>query len=148
MKTRRVVTGYNKDARSVVKWDTEIESKPGRDRFEKVDLWATDSLPARLTDDDPTQWNLGTSLANGSVFRLCRYEPGCAERWHRTDTLDYAVVVSGEIDLQLDEGDVHLNTGDIVVQRGTMHNWFNRGTKTCVIAFVLIAIEGGEATGW
>ena len=53
MKTRRVVTGHNKDGRSMVKWDTEIESKPGRPGFEKMDLWATDSLPAHLTEDDP-----------------------------------------------------------------------------------------------
>ena len=57
MKTRRVVTGVNKDGRSVVKWDSELEAKPGRDRFEKVDLWATDTLPARLTEEDPTAWN-------------------------------------------------------------------------------------------
>jgi quercetin dioxygenase-like cupin family protein len=148
MKTRRVVTGHNQDGKSVVKWDTEIEGKSGRDRFEKVDLWATTSLPVRLTEDDPTLLDLGTSLANGSVFRLGRYEPGVAERWHRTDTLDYGIVLSGEIWMQLDEGEVHLKAGDIVVQRGTIHNWVNRGTVPCVVAFILIATEGGASTGW
>ncbi len=148
MKTRRVVTGHNQDGKSMVKWDTEIEGKSGRDRFEKVDLWATDSLPVRLMEDDPILWDLGTSLANGSVFRLGRYEPGVAERWHRTDTLDYGIVLSGEIWMQLDEGEVHLKTGDIVVQRGTIHNWVNRGTVPCVMAFILIATEGGASTGW
>jgi mannose-6-phosphate isomerase-like protein (cupin superfamily) len=148
MKARRVVTGHNKDGRSVVKWDTEIASKPGRNRFEKVDLWATDSLPARLTEDDPAEWTFGTTMANGSVFRFCRYEPGVAERWHRTDSIDYGIVLSGEIDMQLDEGEVHLKAGDIVVQRGTLHNWVNRGTGPCVMAFILIATEGGAATGW
>jgi quercetin dioxygenase-like cupin family protein len=147
-KTRRVVTAHNKDGRSVVKWDTEIESKPGREHFEKTDLWATDSLPAHLTEDDPTQWDLGTSLANGSVFRLCHFKPGVTERWHRTDSLDYGIVLSGELVMQLDEGDVHLKTGDIVIQRGTIHNWVNRGTETCVMAFILIATEGGASTGW
>ena len=59
MKTRRVVTGLNKDGRSVVKWDSELESTPGRDRFEKVELWATDTLPAHLTEDDPTTMEPG-----------------------------------------------------------------------------------------
>jgi len=133
----------------VIKWDTEIESKPGRPSFEKTDLWATDSLPAHLPEDDPAQWeNLGTSLANGSVFRLCHFEPGVAERWHRTDSLDYGIVLSGELDMQLDEGEVHLKTGDIIIQRGTIHNWVNRGTEPCVVAFILIATEGGASTGW
>jgi quercetin dioxygenase-like cupin family protein len=148
MKTRRVVTDNNKDGRSFVKYDTEIESKAARAGFEKLDLWATDSLPARLTQDDPATWDFGTTLANGSVFRLCLYEPGVAERWHRTDSLDYGIVLYGEIDMQLDEGEVHLITGDTVIQRGTLHNWVNRGTKSCLIAFILIATEGGVATGW
>ena len=132
----------------MIKWDTELESKPGRPHFEKVDLWATDSLPARLTEDDPILWDLGTSLANGSVFRFCLFKPGVEERWHRTDSLDYGIVLSGEVSMQLDEGEVHLKAGDIVIQRGTMHNWVNRGTETCVMAFILIATEGGKSTGW
>jgi len=148
MKARRVVTGHDHQGRSVVKWDSELEGKPGRPRFEKVDLWATDSLPARLPEDDPTTWEFGTSIAGGSVFRFCRYDPGVAERWHRTDTIDYAIVISGELWMQLDEGEVHLKAGDVVIQRGTMHNWVNRGTEPCIVAFILIATEGGASTGW
>jgi mannose-6-phosphate isomerase-like protein (cupin superfamily) len=47
-------------------------------------------------------------------------------------------VISGEIDMQLDDSEVHLRAGDVLVQRGTIHNWVNRGNKPCVIAFVLI----------
>ena len=68
MKTRRVVTGHNKDGRSVIKWDTEIESKPGRPQFEKTDLWATDSLPAHLPEDDPTQWRPGNQFGEWLRF--------------------------------------------------------------------------------
>lgn len=57
---------------------------------------------------------------------------------HRTRTVDYAVVVSGEIDLLLDDTDIHLKAGDAVVQRGTNHAWVNRGEQPCRIAFVLI----------
>jgi quercetin dioxygenase-like cupin family protein len=57
---------------------------------------------------------------------------------HRTETIDYAIVLSGEITLVLDGGDVDLKTGDIVVQCGTNHAWSNRSSAPCVVAFVLI----------
>lgn len=148
MKIRRIVTGHNEHGKSMVKWDSELESQPGRPGFEQVLLWATDRLPPQLTDADPHTWELGTSLANGSVLRLGRYEPGVAARWHRTDTIDYGIVLAGELWMQLDEGEVHLKTGDVVIQRSTIHNWENRGTEPCVMAFILIATEGGESTGW
>lgn len=148
MKVRRVVTEINEDGKSVVKWDSEIESQSGRPNFEQVPLWATDTLPVQLTDEDPITRDLGTSVANGSVFRIARYEPGVAERWHVTDTIDYAVVLSGELWMELDEGEVHLKPGDVVIQRSTIHNWVNRGPEPCLVAFILIATEGGKATGW
>ena len=95
-----------------------------------------------------------TTLPNGTVFRVIEYQPGVAARNHRTDSIDYAVIVSGEIDMELDGQSVHLKAGDVVVQRGTIHNWTNNGTQPCVIAFVLIDAKpvtaGGkvlEATG-
>jgi quercetin dioxygenase-like cupin family protein len=148
MKIRRIVTGHDQNGKSRVKWDSEFETQAGRTGFEQAVLWATDSLPVRLTDEDPSTWELGTSLANGSVLRIARYEPGVSERWHRTDSLDYGIVLSGELWMQLDAGDVHLQAGDVVIQRGTIHNWENRGTEPCVVAFILIATEGGESTGW
>jgi mannose-6-phosphate isomerase-like protein (cupin superfamily) len=57
---------------------------------------------------------------------------------HRTRSVDYAIVMSGEIDMLLDESEVHLKQGDVIVQRGTNHAWVNHGDKTCRIAFVLI----------
>ncbi|MGA8971848.1 MAG: cupin domain-containing protein [Pseudolabrys sp.] len=69
-----------------------------------------------------------------------RYQPGVAARNHRTDSIDYAVVISGAIEMGLDDGVVvKLKAGDVLVQRGTMHNWVNRGTEDCVVAFVLIS---------
>jgi quercetin dioxygenase-like cupin family protein len=147
-KIRRVVTGHNHEGRGMVKWDGEIEAIPGRPGFSQVPLWATKQLPAKLTEEDPTTWDIGTTIAGGSVFRIVRYEPGVAKRWHRTDSVDYGIVLSGEIWMQLDEKEVHLKAGDVVIQRGTIHNWVNRGTEPCLVAFILIATEGGEATGW
>ncbi|MBI5966997.1 MAG: cupin domain-containing protein [Deltaproteobacteria bacterium] len=148
MKIRRIVTGHNNEGRSIVKWDSEVEAIPGRPGFSYVPLWATKQLPAKLTNEDPSTWEIGTTIADGSVFRIIRYEPGVAKRWHRTDSVDYAVVLSGEIYMQLDEEEVHLKAGDVMIQRGTMHNWVNRGTEPCLIAFVLVATEGGQSTGW
>ena len=63
-------------------------------------------------------------------------------------SIDYAVVISGEIDMGLDDGvNVHLKAGDVLVQRGTIHNWVNNGTAPCVIAFVLIASKPVTAGG-
>ena len=147
-KIRRVVTGHNKEGKSIVKWDSETEVIPGRPGFSQAPMWATKELPARMTEEDPAQWELGTSIAGGSVFRVARYEPGVEKRWHRTDTVDYGVVLSGEIIMQMDEGEVLLKAGDMIVQRGTIHNWVNRGPAPCIIAFILIATKGGQATGW
>ncbi|MFQ5737434.1 MAG: cupin domain-containing protein [Acidobacteriota bacterium] len=58
---------------------------------------------------------------------------------HTTQTIDYGIVLSGEIDLELDEGEVHLTPWDVVVQRGTRHAWRNRSAQPCTIAFVLIS---------
>jgi mannose-6-phosphate isomerase-like protein (cupin superfamily) len=57
---------------------------------------------------------------------------------HRTQTVDYVVILSGEIDMLLDESEVHLNAGDVVIQRGTNHAWVNRGNQPCKVAFVLM----------
>jgi mannose-6-phosphate isomerase-like protein (cupin superfamily) len=57
---------------------------------------------------------------------------------HRTRSVDYAIVLSGEIDMLLDDSEIHLKSGDVVVQQGTNHAWINRGKEVCRIAFVLI----------
>lgn len=145
---RRVVTGVNKEGKSCIKWDSEITPVPGRPGFGNIEMWATKKLPAEQTEDDPRDWKLGTSLAGGSVFRLAEYQPNVAVRWHRTDSVDYAICLSGEMVMQMEEGEVILKPGDVVVQRGTMHNWKVHGDKPCVMAFILIATEGGASTGW
>ena len=88
--------------------------------------------------DDVEQWQ---------VFRVVEFAPGVAPRVHRTDSIDYAVVMSGEIDMELDDSVIHLKAGDVLVQRGTIHNWVNRGTEACVIAFILIDAKPVEIGG-
>jgi hypothetical protein len=60
---------------------------------------------------------------------------------HKTDTIDYAIVLSGEIYALMDEGELLLKTGDVLIQRGTNHAWSNRTDEPCCIAFVLIDAE-------
>ncbi len=111
-------------------------------------VWTTDTSPAINTgDEDGSTREVGTTHAGGTVFRIVRYEPGVAPRVHRTDSIDYAVVISGTIDMELDGSSVTLKAGDVLVQRGTIHNWVNRGTEPCVIAFVLVDAKPVAAGG-
>jgi quercetin dioxygenase-like cupin family protein len=97
---------------------------------------------------DPTKSSFKTTEENGSVFRVVCYEPGVTPRNHRTDSIDYAVVLSGEIEMELDDGViVKLRAGDLLVQRGSIHNWVNRGKDDCIIAFVLISAHPVSAAG-
>jgi mannose-6-phosphate isomerase-like protein (cupin superfamily) len=57
---------------------------------------------------------------------------------HRTKTIDYALILSGEIDMLLDDSEIHLKAGDVVIQRGTNHAWANRGNQPCQVAFVMV----------
>ena len=140
LQLRRVVTGHDANGRAVVKIDEVsknlISSRPGSTACV---VWTSESFPVDNTgDDDEGLRKTGTTLNNGTVFRVVEFAPGVAPRVHRTDSIDYAVVISGEIDMELDDSVVHLKAGDVLVQRGTIHNWVNRGTEACVIAFILI----------
>jgi len=90
---------------------------------------------------------VGTTIPNGTIFRILEFAAGLAPRNHRTDSIDYIVVLSGEIDMELDNTVVHLKAGDVMVQRGTIHNWVNRGTEACLLAVILIAAKAVEAGG-
>ena len=90
---------------------------------------------------------MGTTLENGSVFRVLELVTGVSPRNHRTDSIDHAIFMSGETDMKLDDTTVHLKAGDVLVQRGTIHNWVNRGTEPCVIAFVRTAAKPVTAGG-
>jgi mannose-6-phosphate isomerase-like protein (cupin superfamily) len=138
---RRVVTGHDANGRAIVKIDeiakNQVSSRPGATASV---VWTTEGFPIDNTgEDDAGLRKTGTTLDNGTVFRILELAPGVSPRNHRTDSIDYAVVMSGEVDMVLDDTTVHLKAGDVLVQRGTIHNWINRGTVPCVIAFVLIA---------
>ncbi len=146
---RRIVTGHDADGRAIVQIDeiakNLVSARPGATAGV---VWTTEGFPVDNNGDaDEGLRKTGTTLANGTVFRILELAPGNSPRNHRTDSIDYAVVMSGEIDMELDGTTVHLKAGDVLVQRGTIHNWVNRGTEPCVIAFVLIAANPVEAGG-
>jgi quercetin dioxygenase-like cupin family protein len=146
---RRVVTGHDANGRALVKIDEVSKNLvSGRPGATSCVVWTTESFPVNNTGDaDEATRQVGTTLNNGTVFRVVEFAPGVAPRNHRTDSIDYAVVMSGEIDMELDDSVVHLKAGDVLVQRGTIHNWLNRGTVPCVIAFVLIDAKPVEVGG-
>ena len=149
LRLRRVVTGHDANGKAVVKIDEVSQNlSTGRPGRSACVVWTTESLPVDNTGDaDQGLRQVGTTLNNGTVFRVIEFSPGVAPRNHRTDSIDYAVVMSGEIDMELDDTVVHLKAGDVLVQRGTIHNWVNRGTEPCVMAFILIdakPVEIGE----
>jgi mannose-6-phosphate isomerase-like protein (cupin superfamily) len=130
-------------------------------------VWVTDQTPADISGTtDRAATNIGIAPPhNGSVFRILDIPPtppeietleqdylhkqigdhaprkGLPPRhplMHRTLTIDYAIIMQGEIDMLLDDSEVHLKAGDVLVQQGTNHAWVNRGTQPCRIAFILI----------
>jgi len=148
---RRVVTTIDSKDKAVVLLDGANPHKKVRPQAQTVSrlLWVTDQTPADLSGSaDRAAIDIGIMPPRGgTVFRIVEFAPGVAPRNHRTDSIDYAVIVSGEIDMELDDSVVHLKAGDVLVQRGTIHNWVNRGTQPCVIAFVLIDAKPVEVDG-
>jgi hypothetical protein len=165
---RRVVTGLDTDNKASTLFDSRLTLKPGPYGIAAVNLWITDSYPPTLTfKDDPATKPIGISPPdNGTKLRVVEFPPldpateakmepnflmkSVGDRaparglpvkhplMHRTRSLDYAVVLSGEIDMMLDASLVHLKPGDVVVQQATNHGWINHGTQPCRILFVLM----------
>ncbi len=84
--------------------------------------------------DDRLKMTQGIGLAPEGPTRERPRHPSM----HRTGTIDYALILSGEIDMLLDDSEVHLKAGDVLVQRGTNHAWVNRGDAPCLVAFILV----------
>ncbi len=150
LKIRCVVTGHSADGRAKVAVDeiakNVISNRPGA---QSCVVWSTKGFPVDNDGfNDPTAGSFKTTVDNGTVFRIVHYGPGVAPRNHRTDSIDYAVVMSGAIEMHLDDGVVvKLKAGDVLVQRGTIHNWVNPNREPCVIAFVLISAKPVKAGG-
>ncbi|MDB5546248.1 MAG: cupin domain protein [Hyphomicrobiales bacterium] len=140
---RRVVTGHDAAGRAVVAIDeiaaNLVSRRPGHTSYV---IWSNDTTPADNDEDgDAGLRDIADCGQEGAIFRVIEFAPGVAPRMHRTLTVDYAVVISGEILMRLDDSEVTLRAGDCLVQRGTIHDWVNTTDQPCVMAFVLIAAK-------
>ncbi|MCX9146545.1 cupin domain-containing protein [Erythrobacter sp. WG] len=139
---RRIVTGHDAQGRAVIRSDDLLPVEPipsGDAAFSLV--WTTASVPADNNDEtDGRLRDAALTLHRGSVLRIVDMLPGGQSPFHRSSSIDYGIVLSGAVELELDEGAVaSAQAGDIVVQRGTVHLWRNpSASEVCRIAFVLI----------
>jgi quercetin dioxygenase-like cupin family protein len=145
---RRVVTGHDASGKAIVTIDDVLPGRSMRAGVTASVAWTSEGFPVDNNGDaDEGKRQTGTTHTNGTVFRIIEFAPGNVGRDHRTDSIDYLCILSGEIDMDIDGAEVHLKAGDVMVQRGTIHNWINRGREPCVIAFVLIAAHSAVAGG-
>jgi mannose-6-phosphate isomerase-like protein (cupin superfamily) len=163
---RRVVTGLDANNHAVVLFDSRIPLKADSPVISSTNFWITDETPPSLSKEDTANRPIGVSPPdNGTKFRIVEFAPldaateaklppemimkgvnhppgkGIAVKhpmMHRTRTLDYAMILSGEIDMMLDDTSVHLRQGDVIVQQATNHGWVNHGSQPCRILFVLM----------
>ena len=163
---RRVVTGLDERNHSVVLFDNRMPLNSVAPGIVATNFWITDRYPPSLSKLDPSARPIGTAPPdNGTKFRVVEFaslDPATEAKMppdmimkgitnapakgipvthplmHRTRSLDYAVILSGEIDMMLDDISVHLKQGDVIVQQATNHAWINRGTQPCRILFVLM----------
>lgn len=142
MKIRRVVTGHDANGKAIIVKDgdmTNVKVMPSG--HSGCVMWVTDETPSTVDgDEDPAFRDMGIAPPKlGSVLRILELAPGKPAFMHRTDTIDYCIVLQGQCVMKLDDGaEVALNAGDILVQRGTWHGWEVRGETCCRLAFVLI----------
>lgn len=147
---RRVITGM-KDGKSVIERDEIVtnvsEEYPG---MVMSDVWCTGSMPVNLNEEKVIpNIALPHTPDNGTYFRYVSIPPDKSmgiehvvgqphPLMHQTTTLDYIIILSGEMYLIMEEGETLLKTGDIVIQRGTNHAWSNRTEEPCIQLAVLI----------
>ena len=152
--TRRVVIGNSAAGEAVVLTDEPIEavSRGLGHGIVGSEMWSTEATPVDASEAGEAAQRQGfvkhynnynyVGSGQGTTFRITRWEPGHARFTHRTQTVDYDVVLEGEIDLELDDSrTVHLRAGDVVILRGCRHTWMNRSDRPAVTAFVLIDAE-------
>lgn len=133
---RRVVTGLDADGKSCVIIDGAIPRPASTSNL----VWQS-SLPADNSgnaDAAAKPFDIATVHHAGSNFLLIEFAPGTVPGMHVTDTLDYFVMLSGQVTLELDSGAVTLSPGDFVVNRGVMHGWRNDGSEPAVLAAMTV----------
>ncbi len=156
LKVRRIVTGHNASGIGVVKTDEWVPpASRGIAGITGCEMWSTDQMPIDNSAAADAAQRAGLVKHNnyvgtggGTTFRIDELLPGNARFTHRTETLDYCIQLSGEVDCELESGEVvHLKPGDVLIQRGTKHTWVNRGSVPAVGAAVMIDAKAVEVDG-
>lgn len=143
---RRVVTGHDECGKSVLLSDAtppQPHSMRGRDvGADFFEIWSVaDTVPTLTSTEsrEPTERAFTIMPTAGHLLRLIDIYPphlgGKRTVMHRTRTLDYVVVIHGEVVLVLEDSEILLRIGDVVVQRGTNHAWENRSDTIARMAF-------------
>ena len=150
-KIRRIVTGHTKEGIAIFTGDENFETEviPTGDAAMSL-MWTTASVPADLNDDTDGRYReAGTTLNGGSVIRVVDMLPGAQSPFHRSSSIDYGIVLKGEIELELDnQVKKTIGPGSIIVQRGTIHLWRNPSqTDICRIVFILTEAKPFEVDG-
>jgi quercetin dioxygenase-like cupin family protein len=140
----RVVTGLNAEGKSVV---TSAGPAPAIFEYEGWSMeehWAIERMPPPLDETtnaaEQPEYLLQPS-AGEARCRIVTFGPHSSFPMHTTATLDFLVVLSGELRMLMEEGDITLHAGDTVVQRGTPHGWANDTDQECVVAGILISAD-------
>jgi quercetin dioxygenase-like cupin family protein len=160
MQVRRVVTGHDENGNAVVVSDERLTavSRGEGASISGCEMWSTNRMPIDNSAAADAAQRAGfinhyihanyVGTGAGTTFRITEFAPGHARFTHRTETADYVVVLSGTIDMELENDEViHLQPGDVVVQRGTVHTWVNRGSVPAVTAFILMDATPAEVAG-
>jgi quercetin dioxygenase-like cupin family protein len=139
---RIVVASNNDKGKSVIARDQEMKGfQPfGPNTSSFATLYSTDSFPVNNSATLPpnTTTSIPRPSAGGTVFTTSDIPPRSTSAFHRTSTLDYMVVLKGEIVLRLDDGEeVTIKEGETAVQRGTIHAWVNKTDQWCRLLFVM-----------
>jgi len=148
---RRIVTGHRDDGKAIITSDSVFDPQPvasGDAAFAK--LWVTQTSPADNRDQrDGAALASGLTSVDGTVLRVVDFQPGKVSPMHKTNSVDYGIVLWGEMEMRLDSGEAtRLKPGDIVVQRGTNHAWANVGMTPARMVFALIdALPLGDGSG-
>ena len=138
---QRVITGHDAKGRAVFKSEdvTPTRMIPSGDASFLL-MWTTPTVPADNNDEtDGRTRDAGLTLNQCSVIRIVDMLPGKQSPMHRTNSIDYGIVLKGEIELELDDGAKRtVREGGVIVQRGTNHLWRNTTDQVTRIAFILI----------
>jgi quercetin dioxygenase-like cupin family protein len=141
---RRVITGHDGNSvAKIIREGTAMNTKLPREGVASTLMWCSDAMPADISIGDKVE-DMGARILgtappqNGSRFIVMEFAPDITSEMHRTETIDYIVMLSGEIEMDMDDSTVKLRAGDIMVQRGTNHAWVNRGKEPARLAIVLL----------